>query len=149
METLKRAHQAGLALPLICVRCMIRRVASSNGSRRCMVQRLSHSTRSPTRQTCSQVNSGALDESPQLVEQGLGLRQFEPDQIGVAPAAEIEHAASGVGMGADQRMHGARGGPRIVGRGDALAQVAAAVVGAVMLDLQTGDPRFSCGGSAS
>ena len=40
-------------LPLIWVRCMTRRVLASNGSRRCMVQRLSHITRSPTRQRCS------------------------------------------------------------------------------------------------
>src|SRR5258706_15505106 len=49
-------HQTGAALPLICVRCMMRRAEASNGSRRCMVQRLSHSTRSPTRQTGSQAN---------------------------------------------------------------------------------------------
>jgi len=42
-------YAIGGALPLTCVRCMIRRVVASNGSRRCMVQRLSHSTRSPTR----------------------------------------------------------------------------------------------------
>src|SRR5229473_1912011 len=57
------AHQAGAALPLICVRCMMRRVEASNGSRRCMVQRLSHSTRSPTCQTCSQANSGRATKS--------------------------------------------------------------------------------------
>ena len=49
---------AGRVSPLIWVRCMIRRALGSNASRRCMVQRLSHITRSPTRQTCSQANSG-------------------------------------------------------------------------------------------
>src|SRR5262245_16820196 len=49
---------AGRASPLTWVRCMMRRLLGSNASRRCMVQRLSHSTRSPTRQTCSQANSG-------------------------------------------------------------------------------------------
>ena len=35
--------------PLIWVRCMTRRVAGSNASRRCMTQRLSHRIRSPAR----------------------------------------------------------------------------------------------------
>src|SRR5258708_40120114 len=56
-------HQTGAALPLICVRCMMRRAEASNGSRRFMVQRLSHSTRSPTRQTCSQANSECATKS--------------------------------------------------------------------------------------
>ena len=47
------ANAAGLWLPLICVRCMTRRASPSNGSRRCMVERLSHITRSPSFQTCS------------------------------------------------------------------------------------------------
>ena len=38
-------------VPLICVRCRIRRELSSNASRRCIVERLSHMTRSPTFQT--------------------------------------------------------------------------------------------------
>ena len=90
-----------------------------------------------------------LDEAPEFVEQRFGFGEFESHQIGVAPAAEIEHAPPGVGMGADQRMHGARRGPRIVGRGDALAQIAAAVVGAVMLDLAGRSiRRFNSAGSA-
>src|SRR5260370_21734658 len=52
-----------------------------------------------------------IDEAPELIEQGLGLRQFEPHQIGVAAAAEIKHLAPRVGMDADQRMHGAGRGP--------------------------------------
>src|SRR3979490_2840541 len=55
------------------------------------------------------------------------------------PAAEIKHAAPGVGVGADQRVHGARRGPWIVGWGDALAQIAATIVGAVVLYLQVRD----------
>ena len=50
---LQAAKAAGLWLPLICVRCMMRRASPSNGSRRCMVERLSHITRSPSFQTCS------------------------------------------------------------------------------------------------
>jgi hypothetical protein len=48
----------GRCSPLIWVRCMMRREPASNGSRRCIVQRLSHSSRSPTRHACSQENSG-------------------------------------------------------------------------------------------
>src|SRR5713101_7038744 len=33
-----------------------------------------------------------IDEAPKLIEQRLGLRKLEPDEIGVAAAAEIEHA---------------------------------------------------------
>src|SRR5215469_9598999 len=33
----------------------------------------------------------ARDELPQLVEQHFGFRERKPDDIGVAPAAEIEH----------------------------------------------------------
>jgi hypothetical protein len=42
-------HARGRVSPLICVRCMIRRAEASKASRRCMTDRLSHSTRSPTR----------------------------------------------------------------------------------------------------
>jgi hypothetical protein len=52
------AIHAGRVSPLIWVRCMMRREFGSKASRRCMVQRLSHSTRSPTRQPCSQATSG-------------------------------------------------------------------------------------------
>ena len=48
---------AGAHSLLIWVRCSIRRAFSSKASRLCMVQRLSHSTRSPGRQTCVQLNS--------------------------------------------------------------------------------------------
>ena len=41
-------HAARGRSPCICVRCSLRRVEASKGSRRCMVQRLSHSTTSPT-----------------------------------------------------------------------------------------------------
>ena len=84
----------------------------------------------------------ACDEVPQFVEQCLGLRKLEAYQIRIAPAAEIKHAPPGVGMGADQRVHGPRRRSWIVGRGDALAQIAAAIIGTVVLDLQVGDPAF-------
>ena len=90
-----------------------------------------------------------VDEAPQLVEQRLGVRERKPEQIGVAAPAEIEHAPAGIGMRAHQRVHGARRGQRIVGRRDALAHIAAAVVGAVMLDLEAGDADFEPAGSAS
>ena len=45
-----------IARPLTWVRCMIRREFGLNASRRCLVQRLSHGTRSPTRRTCPQAN---------------------------------------------------------------------------------------------
>ena len=77
----------------------------------------------------------ACDQIPQLIEQRLGLRKLEACEIRIAPAAEIEHEPPGVGVGADQRMHRTRRYPRIVGRGDTLAQIAAAVIGAVVLDL--------------
>ena len=42
-------------------------------------------------------------------------------------------------MDADQRMHRAWRGDRVVGRRHTLAQIAAAIVGAVVLDLEAGD----------
>src|SRR5262249_48280338 len=53
-------HAWGRVSPLIWVRCMMRRVLSSKASRRCMVQRLSHSTRSPARQELYQVYSSRV-----------------------------------------------------------------------------------------
>ncbi len=50
---IQAAKATGFIVPLICVRCMMRRADPSNGSRRCMVERLSHITRSPSFQTCS------------------------------------------------------------------------------------------------
>src|SRR5262249_51200328 len=41
----------------------------------------------------------AIDDAPQLVEQRLGLGNLEPDQIGIAAATEIEHAAAARRMG--------------------------------------------------
>src|SRR3954447_3987984 len=80
-----------------------------------------------------------VDITPELVEQRFGVSKLKPDQIGVATAAEIEHLAPRIRMSADQRVDGAGRGARIVCRRDALAQEAAAVVGAVVLDLQAGD----------
>jgi len=50
----------GRVAPLIWVRCRMRRDDGSNGSRRCMVQRLSHSTTSPVRHRLYQVNSSRV-----------------------------------------------------------------------------------------
>src|SRR5262245_65189351 len=36
-----------------------------------------------------------IDETPELVEQRLGLCKLEPDQISVAAAPEVEHAPAG------------------------------------------------------
>ncbi len=78
-----------------------------------------------------------IDEAPELVEQRLGLRKLKPDQIRVAAAPEIEHAPASVRMRADQRMHRAWRGARIVGRRYSLPHIPAAIVRAVVLDLQT------------
>src|SRR5712691_4733656 len=45
-----------------------------------------------------------IDKAPQLVKQRLGVRKVEPNQVGVAAAAEIEHAPAGVGVRAHQRV---------------------------------------------
>ncbi len=50
----------------------------------------------------------ACDEIPQFVEQCLRVCKFEPHEIRIAPAAEIEHAPPGVRVGANQRVYGAR-----------------------------------------
>src|SRR5258708_6792662 len=78
-----------------------------------------------------------IDEAPELVEQRLGLRKLKPDQIRVAAAPEIEHAPASVRMRADQRMHRAWRGARIVGRRYSLQHIPAAIVPAVVLDLRT------------
>src|SRR5262249_39377644 len=56
-----------------------------------------------------------IDEAPQFVEQRFGICQLEPDQIGVAPTAEIQHPPTRVRVLAHQWMHRARRGQRIVG----------------------------------
>src|SRR5437016_4921205 len=48
------------ALALICVRCRIRRELSSKESRRCMVERLSHITRSPACQTLHHTDASSV-----------------------------------------------------------------------------------------
>src|SRR5581483_10825527 len=77
--------------------------------------------------------------SPELVEERLRLRKLEAGDIGVAAAAEIEIAPPGVGMDAHQRMDRPRRRPGIVACGEARAHIAAAVVGAIMFDAETGD----------
>ena len=116
---------------------MTRRDAASNGSRRCIVQRLSHSTRSPTRQRCAEAEGRTRRVRPDFVQQRLGVRKLQPLDPGHAPAAEIQHAAPALRMGADQRVQRAGRLPRIVGRRYALPHIAAAVVSTVMFDPQT------------
>src|SRR6186997_1759554 len=55
---LQRRSYPALCRARTCVRCIRRRCWLSKLSRRCMVTRLSHMTRSPLRQECAQVNSG-------------------------------------------------------------------------------------------
>jgi hypothetical protein len=83
--------------------------------------------------------------TPQLVKQRLGLGERHSVDIGVAAAAEIDAFAAGLGMGADQRVQGAGGGTRIVGRGHPGTRIAAAVAGAVMLDPEPGKLPFQRG----
>jgi len=101
-----------------------------------MVQRLSHSTRSPTRQWFNPADLRPRRIGPQLVQQRFGLVQGQAIDIGHAAAAEIQHGSPRLRMPADQRMQMARRLPRIVGRRHAGAEIAATVVGAVMLHLE-------------
>src|SRR5580704_15751006 len=84
----------------------------------------------------------ARRQRPELVEQRLGLRELETDDVGVAAAAQIKAFATGLRVGADQRVHGARRGPGIVAVGQPGAEIAAAVVGAVVFDLEPGEPAL-------
>ncbi len=56
----RSSHAAGRVSPLICVRCRTRRDSGSNGSRRCIVQRLSHNTTSPVRHWFPQLTSSRV-----------------------------------------------------------------------------------------
>ena len=77
---------------------------------------------------------------PQLFQERVGLGARIAFDIGIAPPTEIERGATVGGMAQDRRMPGAWCGHGIVGRCHALAQVAAGIVGAVMLDAPAFDP---------
>ena len=99
-----RSQAAGGAVPLICVRCMIRRargierVAPVHGA--AVVPQ--HQVADPPDDACT-ARIPAASHSPEFVQQRLGLRQSSP-RSGIAPAAEIQHAPPALRMGADQRM---------------------------------------------
>ncbi len=133
---------------LICVRCITRRADGSNASRRCIVQRLSQSTRSPTCHWCRQVSDWRVACGPDLVEQRVRLVERQPLEVGVAPPAEIEAPPPGFRMDVHQRVKRAWRRARIVGRRHALARVAAAVVGAVVLHAKPFDATLQRGRAA-
>ncbi len=139
---------AGRCSPLTWVRCMIRRLFGSKASRRCMVQRLSHRTRSPTRQTCSQANSGrSTKPTARRAAPPIPRARARPDR---RCGDGRDRACAGRCRDGCTRAGGrAPGESRIVGRRHALTHIAAAVVGAVVLDLQVGDAVLQLAGSAS
>src|SRR5215813_4845371 len=47
----------------------------------------------------------SVNDAPQFIEQRLRLGKLESDEIRIAAATEIEHAATVGRMSADQRMH--------------------------------------------
>jgi sodium-dependent dicarboxylate transporter 2/3/5 len=77
---------------------------------------------------------------PDAIEQRVGLVERQPFEPRVAASSEIQMAAVGFGVHADERMQRARRLARIVGRSDAGADVPAAVVGAVVLHAQVTNP---------
>jgi len=79
---------------------------------------------------------------PDLIQQRVGLLERQAVDVGVAPAPEVQAAAAGFRVDANEGMQGARRGPRIIGRRHARADISAAVIGAVVLDLQTLDSLF-------
>ena len=113
-----------------------------------MVQRLSHSTRSPTRQLMCQTDRGCVAYDQISSSSASDSARSKPLDPGHAPASEIQHAPAAFGMGANQRMQRAGCLARIVGRSDALPDIAAAVVGAVVLDPQPQRPLTQRGGQA-
>jgi sodium-dependent dicarboxylate transporter 2/3/5 len=73
---------------------------------------------------------------PDAIQQRVGFLERKPLEPGIAAASEIQMSAPAFRMHADERMEHARSGARIVGRRDARANIAAAVIGPVMLDAQ-------------
>jgi sodium-dependent dicarboxylate transporter 2/3/5 len=78
---------------------------------------------------------------PDAVEHCVGLVERQSLEPRVAASSKIEMPAARFGMHTDERVEGSGGGPRIIGRRDASAEVSAAVVRAVVLDAQ---PERSC-----
>jgi hypothetical protein len=70
---------------------------------------------------------------PQLVKQQFRLRKREAVNIGVAPSPEVQQSAFGFRMSANERMKGTVRCDRVIDRSDALPDVAATVIGSVML----------------
>jgi len=75
-------------------------------------------------------------DGPDVIEQRVGFVERKPLEPGVAPPSKIQMPASSFGMDGHERVQRARRGAWIVARRDAGADVAAAVVGAVVLDAQ-------------
>jgi len=73
---------------------------------------------------------------PDAIEQRVGLVERQSLEPRVAAPAEIQVAASRFGVDGDEQVERAWRGARIVARRDAGADVAAAVVGAVVLDAE-------------
>ena len=73
---------------------------------------------------------------PDAVEQRVGLVERQTFEPRVPASTEIQMPASGLGVGADERMECARRGARIISWRDTGADVSAAVVGTVVLDAQ-------------
>jgi sodium-dependent dicarboxylate transporter 2/3/5 len=73
---------------------------------------------------------------PDAIEQRVGLVERQPFEPRVAAPAEIQMPAPGLGVDAHERMERSWRGARIVGRRHAGANVAPAVVRAVVLDAQ-------------
>ncbi len=86
------------------------------------------------------------DVRPQRFQHRVRLFAGIAFDIGIAPAPEIERGAAVRRMAQDRRMPGARRGDRIVGRRHAFAQVAAGIVGAVVLDAPAFDLAPQIGG---
>jgi len=80
-------------------------------------------------------------EFPDTIEQVVGVVQRQPFEPRIAPASEIQMLAACLGMHTDERMQGAGSTTRIVGWNNARADVAAAVVRAVVLDAHRERPR--------
>ena len=126
-EGLLRESQTGL-VPLSWVRCIRRRAAGSKASRRCIAQRLSHHTRSPTRHSWRPGEAVLLRVLPQEVEQRLAFRDRQADDIGVDAAAEEQALFAGLGVGAHQRLARAGHFRDVLDRLEALMRLAAADV---------------------
>ena len=131
-------------LPLIWVRCMTRRVLGSNGSRRCMVRAVvpQHEVADPPAVLVDEL--GPRRERPTAGRAARrDVRRRQALHVGIAPPPEIERRRAVDRMAADGRMPGAGRLVRIVGRRHAFAHIAAAVVGAVVLDAASLDACLS------